>query len=79
MDIEEVAKNTPEKVKTVPIDVMKGISSSTAKEIAQFLEFDASTVDQVTLYFHMNVDSNSQWFFVYLGRIGNRKVVQCIH
>ncbi|XP_021954531.1 succinate--CoA ligase [GDP-forming] subunit beta, mitochondrial [Folsomia candida] len=46
MDIEEVAKNTPEKVKTVPIDVMKGISSSTAKEIAQFLEFDASTVDQ---------------------------------
>jgi succinyl-CoA synthetase beta subunit len=47
MDIEEVAKNNPEKIKTVAIDVMKGLSSTTAKEIAKFLEFDASTVDQV--------------------------------
>jgi len=46
MDIEEVAKSTPEKVRTIPIDIMSGISQSTAKDIAKFLEFDAKTVDQ---------------------------------
>lgn len=47
MDIEEVAKTNPEKIKTVPIDIVDGLTSSAAKEIAKFLEFDQSSVDQV--------------------------------
>jgi succinyl-CoA synthetase beta subunit len=39
MDIEEVAEKTPEKLKTVPIDIKEGLSAKTAGEIADFLEF----------------------------------------
>jgi succinyl-CoA synthetase beta subunit len=39
MDIEEVAEKTPEKLKTVPINIEEGLSKSTALEIADFLEF----------------------------------------
>jgi succinyl-CoA synthetase beta subunit len=46
VDIEEVAKTSPEKVKTVPIDIVQGLSSSAAKDIAKFLEFDSASVDQ---------------------------------
>jgi len=46
VDIEDVAKSTPEKVKTVPIDIVEGLSQSKAKEIAAFLEFKGSIVDQ---------------------------------
>jgi len=47
VDIEEVASSTPEKIKTVPIDIMKGLSANIAKEIATFLEFKGPLVDQV--------------------------------
>lgn len=39
MDIEQVAKDTPEKVKTIAIDPMKGLSHQTALELADFLAF----------------------------------------
>jgi len=47
VDIEEVASKTPEKIKTVPIDIFEGLSRKTAKDIASFLEFDSASVDQV--------------------------------
>jgi len=46
VDIEEVAKSTPEKVKTVSIDIEEGLTSAKAREIAKFLEFDLSSEDQ---------------------------------
>lgn len=39
MDIEQVAKDTPEKVKTVAINPVDGLSHQTALEIADFLGF----------------------------------------
>jgi len=39
MDIEQVAKDTPEKVKTVAINPTKGLSNETALELADFLGF----------------------------------------
>jgi succinyl-CoA synthetase beta subunit len=51
MDIEEVAKSTPEKVKTVPIDIFEGLSLNTAKDVAKFLEFKGAAVDQVNSYY----------------------------
>ena len=49
VDIEEVAKNTPEKVKTIPIDINDGLPKSTASEIAKFLEFKGESVQQVRI------------------------------
>jgi len=46
VDIEEVAEKTPEKVKTVPIDIFKGLDKSAAQDIAKFLGFDGPLVDQ---------------------------------
>jgi len=45
MDIEEVAKNTPEKVKKIEIDIFDGLKGNTATEIAQFLGFQGFLVD----------------------------------
>lgn len=42
-----MAKNTPQKVKTVPIDVVEGLTPAMAKDIAKFLEFDSKSLDQV--------------------------------
>ena len=53
MDIEDVATNTPEKIKTVPIDIFEGLSSSSAKEIAKFLEFKGAAIDQVIVYTYL--------------------------
>ena len=39
MDIEAVAEKTPEKIKTVPINIDKGLSHETCIEVAKFLEF----------------------------------------
>jgi succinyl-CoA synthetase beta subunit len=47
MDIETVAVETPHKVKTLKIDIVEGLSSSAAKDLAKFMEFDGPTVDQV--------------------------------
>lgn len=46
MDIEQVAKDTPEKIKTVPVNVVKGLSRDTALEIARFLEFKGDLVEK---------------------------------
>ncbi|XP_018329538.1 succinate--CoA ligase [GDP-forming] subunit beta, mitochondrial [Agrilus planipennis] len=39
VDIEAVAEKTPHLIKKVPIDIYEGLTDSTAKEVAQFLEF----------------------------------------
>lgn len=46
MDIEQVAKDTPEKVKTVSVDPVKGLSHSTAVELSQFLGFKGDLVEK---------------------------------
>lgn len=51
MDIEDVAKNNPEKIITLPIDIMQGLTPTDAKEVAKFLEFDSASVDQVSSKF----------------------------
>ncbi|CAG9803340.1 unnamed protein product [Chironomus riparius] len=46
MDIEKVAKETPERVKTVAINSVKGLSHETAVELAQFLQFKGTLVEK---------------------------------
>lgn len=47
VDIEEVASSTPEKIKTVQIPIIEGLSLTVAKEIATFLEFKGPGIEQV--------------------------------
>ncbi|KAH8278278.1 hypothetical protein KR044_009639, partial [Drosophila immigrans] len=44
MDIEAVAEETPEKIKTVPLDIAKPIPESVLLDVAKFLEFKGDTV-----------------------------------
>lgn len=44
MDIEAVAEETPEKIHTVPISVLTGITHAQAEEVARFLEFKGPLV-----------------------------------
>ncbi|XP_039445890.1 succinate--CoA ligase [GDP-forming] subunit beta, mitochondrial [Culex pipiens pallens] len=44
MDIEAVAEETPEKIKTVPISILAGISRAQAEDVARFLEFKGPLV-----------------------------------
>ena len=45
MEIEEVAEEYPDQIKTIPIDINSGLTSSQAKEMAQFLGFTGPAVD----------------------------------
>lgn len=46
MDIEAVAEETPEKIKTVPISIIDGISRTQAEDVARFLEFKGPLVQK---------------------------------
>uniref|UniRef100_A0A1Q3FGM3 Succinate--CoA ligase [GDP-forming] subunit beta, mitochondrial n=1 Tax=Culex tarsalis TaxID=7177 RepID=A0A1Q3FGM3_CULTA len=46
MDIEAVAEETPEKIKTVPISIIDGISRAQAEDVARFLEFKGPLVQK---------------------------------
>lgn len=46
MDIEAVAEETPEKIKTIPIDINGGITREQALEVARFLEFHGPLVER---------------------------------
>ncbi|XP_053947718.1 succinate--CoA ligase [GDP-forming] subunit beta, mitochondrial [Anastrepha ludens] len=46
MDIEAVAEKTPEKIKTVPLDLDKPIPQETLSEIAKFLEFKGQCIER---------------------------------
>lgn len=46
MDIEAVAEETPEKIKTVPISITEGITWTQAEDIARFLEFKGPLVQK---------------------------------
>ncbi|XP_071449237.1 succinate--CoA ligase [GDP-forming] subunit beta, mitochondrial isoform X2 [Hetaerina americana] len=42
-DIEEVAKTTPHVIKTIPIDILEGLTDRVAESVADFLEFNGDT------------------------------------
>lgn len=46
MDIEAVAEETPEKIKTVPISIIDGITRTQAEDVARFLEFKGPLVQK---------------------------------
>ncbi|KAM8710423.1 hypothetical protein ACLKA7_017096 [Drosophila subpalustris] len=46
MDIEAVAEETPEKLKTVPLDIAKPIPDSVLLDVAKFLEFKGDAVQR---------------------------------
>ncbi len=53
-DIENVAEKTPHLIKTIPIDILEGITEKTALEIATFLEFNDAIKLKVSyiIYLH---------------------------
>ena len=57
VDIEEVAKNTPEKVFKIPVDIMEGVNDELALKVAQCLQFggklQAEAAKQVQLLYKM--------------------------
>lgn len=53
MDIEDVAENSPELIKKIPIDIYEGISDKVALDVAKFLDFKeplASVVSIIPLF-----------------------------
>uniref|UniRef100_U5EJ13 Succinate--CoA ligase [GDP-forming] subunit beta, mitochondrial n=1 Tax=Corethrella appendiculata TaxID=1370023 RepID=U5EJ13_9DIPT len=46
MDIEQVAEKTPEKILTIPVDILNGLPHGKCIEIAQFLEFKGKLVEK---------------------------------
>lgn len=46
VDIEAVAEKTPELIKTVPIDISKGVSGEQCVDIAKFLDFKGDLVEK---------------------------------
>lgn len=46
MDIEAVAEETPDKIKTIPISIVTGITRTQAEEVARFLEFKGPLVEK---------------------------------
>ena len=45
MDIEEVAEEHPDKLKTIPIDLREGLTKDIAKEMAEFVGFSDAAID----------------------------------
>ncbi|XP_014608163.1 PREDICTED: succinyl-CoA ligase [GDP-forming] subunit beta, mitochondrial [Polistes canadensis] len=50
MDIETVAKEQPELIKTVPLDIYNGINDTIAKDISNFLGFSDPEIHKKTIY-----------------------------
>ncbi|XP_052870221.1 succinate--CoA ligase [GDP-forming] subunit beta, mitochondrial [Anopheles cruzii] len=46
MDIEAVAKETPSKIKTIPVDITQGITRVQALDVAKFLEFNHTLLER---------------------------------
>lgn len=55
MDIEDVAVNSPELIKKIPIDIFEGISDEVALDVAKFLNFKEPLASEVSieLFFFM--------------------------
>ena len=47
VDIEEVAEKTPERLRTVAIDIHEGLTEETARDLAAFLNFHGELQDKV--------------------------------
>ncbi|XP_058791406.1 succinate--CoA ligase [GDP-forming] subunit beta, mitochondrial [Phymastichus coffea] len=50
MDIEAVAEKTPEKLKTVPLDIYYGIDDEIATEVAEFLGFKEEKIKEKAVF-----------------------------
>lgn len=50
MDIEAVAEETPEKIKTVPLDIYNGIDNEIASDVANFLGFTEEEIHEKAVY-----------------------------
>lgn len=58
MDIEDIAVNSPELIKKIPIDIFEGISDKVALDVAKFLNFNgplASVVSVIPLIYSYQI------------------------
>lgn len=50
-DIENVAKNTPDLIRTYPIDIFESLSEEKAEQIGRFLKFEGTLLRKVPQMF----------------------------
>jgi len=50
MDIESVSKETPHLIKTIPVDILIGVTDNMAESIADFLQFEGSLKAKVIIH-----------------------------
>jgi succinyl-CoA synthetase beta subunit len=48
-DIENVAEKTPHLIKTIPVDILIGVTHSMAESVADFLQFEGSLKAKVVI------------------------------
>lgn len=81
MDIEDVAVNSPELIKKIPIDIFEGITDKVALDVAKFLNFNEPLASVVRFFYIIifNVFSFvyqiSQLFMLITGSKRNTKVM----
>jgi len=66
MDIEDIAVNSPELIKKIPIDIFEGISDKVALDVAKFLNFNeplASVVSIIQLIHSYQMLQHIYFFF----------------
>jgi succinyl-CoA synthetase beta subunit len=49
MDIESVSQETPHLIKTIPVDILNGVTDSMAESIADFLQFEGNLKAKVII------------------------------
>jgi succinyl-CoA synthetase beta subunit len=50
MDIESVSQETPHLIKTIPVDILVGVTDRMAESIADFLQFEGSLKVKVIIH-----------------------------
>lgn len=78
VDIEDVAENSPELVKKIPLDIYEGISDEIALDVAKFLNFDgplASMVIIINTTYKLNVIINVLFYLQFIGGKRNKKIM----
>jgi succinyl-CoA synthetase beta subunit len=48
-DIESIAEKTPDLIKTIPVDIMRGVTDSMAEGVAEFLLFEGNLKTKVII------------------------------
>lgn len=76
MDIEDVAVNSPELIKKIPIDIFEGISDKVALDVAKFLNFKEPLASVVSIIVWIHTYQILQLILlIFIGCKWNKKIM----